>query len=229
MNSVAHNIRQWILKQLDVHISMKERRLYIHLLDSTLAVINCLCGHYGTNLVHELRDRIVHAQSSCCEKKLNITVTWLSALHYRIRALSVSQSHAQDITKQQYLSLVCRSWRHLVTAKRSPQYLLKVSNAYALCRPDLQVSALTAASHYMNRWERNGDYALYSKVAVIATWAGDGSGMANETHMLWCSMQIGVSPCILSMENGPAMLTAEQMYAQMCQARGNPLHLYSGN
>ena len=234
VNPVAHNIRQWILKQLDIHISMKHRKLYIHLLDSTLAVINCLCGHYGTNLVHELRDRIAHAQSSCCEEKLNIAMTWLSALHYRIRALSVSQSHAQDITKQQYLSLVCRSLRYLVTAKRGPQYLLKVSNAYALCRPDMRVSALTAASHYMNRWEGDGDYALYSKVAVIASWEGGGlkhgSGMASETHMLWCSVQSDtVSPCILSMGIAPAMLTAEQMYAHMYQARGEPLHLYPGN
>ena len=234
VNPVAHNIRQWILKQLDIHISMKHRKLYIHLLDSTRAVINCLCGHYGTNLVHELRDRIAHAQSSCCEEKLNIAMTWLSALHYRIRALSVSQSHAQDITKQQYLSLVCRSLRYLVTAKRGPQYLLKVSNAYALCRPDMRVSALTAASHYMNRWEGDGDYALYSKVAVIASWEGGGlkhgSGMASETHMLWCSVQSDtVSPCILSMGIAPAMLTAEQMYAHMYQARGEPLLLYPGN
>ena len=231
MGLVAHNIRQWILKQLVVHISARHRRLYIHLLDSTLAVITCLCKHHVTNLVHELRDRVSSAQGSCCVEKLNKAVTWLSALHYRVRALSVSQSHAQDITKQQYLSLVCRSWKHLVTAKRSLQYMLKVEDAYAVCRPDTQVSALSAASHYMNRWEATGEYELYSKVAFIASWPDGclkhGNGMANETHKLWYPRQSDtISECVLSMQTGPAMLTVEQMYAQMYQACGNRLYLY---
>ena len=228
---VAHNIRQWILKQLVVHISARHRRLYIYLLDSILAVITCLSIQHGTNLVHELRDRISKAQGSCCVEKLNKAVTWLSALHYRVRALSVSQSHAQDITKQQYLSLVCRSLKHLVTAKRSLQYMLKVRNAYAVCRPDTQVSALWAASRYLNRWEAAGKYDCYSKVKIIASWQKggltNGSGMANETHHLWCKSQPNtVSPCVLSMQPRPAMLTIEQMYAQMFRATGNRLYLH---
>ena len=100
VNLVAHDIRQWILRQLGIHISMTHRRMYIHLLDSTLAVINCLCEHHDTNLVHVLRDRISDTRDSCYVTKLNMAVTQMSALYYRIRALSVSQSHAQDIAKQ---------------------------------------------------------------------------------------------------------------------------------
>jgi hypothetical protein len=81
--------------------------VYIHFLDIVIALFITLFEKHNTRSVDRLK-KILHG--SVCLQNVEYTISILSALHYKCRALSVSRWHREGSRKLYFLSAVCKGW-----------------------------------------------------------------------------------------------------------------------